>query len=73
MISYKRLLDKLEAEGLTSYKLRMMEEPLIAQATLTRIKSGEGGIDHNTLDRLCQYFDCQPGDLMEYIGGEKAP
>ena len=67
MISYKRLLDKLDAEGLTSYSLRKMSPPIIAQATLTRLKRGEGGIDHNTLDRLCEYFNCQPGDIMEYV------
>lgn len=67
MISYQRLFDRLESSGLTSYKLRKMKDPIIAQATLTRLKKGIGGIDSNTLNRICKYFDCQPGDLMEYI------
>lgn len=67
MISYEKLLDKLAAKGITSYTLRKMESPPIAQATLTRVKNGTGGIDHNTLDRLCAFFECQPGDLMEYV------
>lgn len=67
MISYDKLFEKLKAVGLTSYKLRKMDDPIIAQYTLTRLKRGQGGIDSNTLDRLCKYFDCQPGDLMEYV------
>ncbi|WP_101698677.1 helix-turn-helix domain-containing protein [Clostridium minihomine] len=67
MISYERLFNKLAAAGLTSYQLRKMDDPIIAQATLTRLKRGASGIDGNTLNRLCKYFDCQPGDLMEYV------
>ncbi|MET0016372.1 helix-turn-helix domain-containing protein [Oscillibacter sp.] len=26
-----------------------------------------GGVDGNTLNRLCKYFNCQSGDLMEYV------
>lgn len=67
MISYERLFNKLKEAGVSSYKLRKMDDPIIAQATLTRLKKGVGGIDNNTLDRLCKYFNCQPGDLMEYV------
>lgn len=67
MISYERLFDKLKNAELSSYKLKKMKDPIIAQATLTRIKHGTGGIDSSTLNRLCKYFDCQPGDLMEYV------
>lgn len=67
MISYERLFDKLKSADLSSYKLKKMKDPIIAQATLTRLKHGKGGIDSNTLNRLCKYFNCQPGDLMEYV------
>lgn len=69
MISYDKLFEKLKSAGLTSYQLRKMKDPIIAQYTLTRLKRGQGGIDSNTLNRLCKYFDCQPGDLMEYVKG----
>ncbi|KAF5034207.1 Cro/C1-type HTH DNA-binding domain protein [anaerobic digester metagenome] len=67
MISYERLFEKLKSVELSSYRLKKMKDPIIAQATLTRLKREEGGIDSNTLNRLCKYFDCQPGDLMEYV------
>jgi len=73
MISYEPLFDKLKSAGLTSYKLRKMKDPIIAQATLTRLKHSKGGIDNNTLNRLCKYFDCQPGDLMRYESDPETP
>ena len=24
-------------------------------------------IDYDTINRLCKLFDCQPGDLLEYV------
>jgi len=29
-------------------------------------------VDFGTLDALCKYFDCQPGDLLEYVAEEPA-
>lgn len=65
MISYQKLFALLAANGYTSYKIR--QEKLIGQGTLTNLKKGTGGIDAKTLDKLCRKFNCQPGDLMEYV------
>ena len=69
-LKYDKLLRLLEENGITSYKLKKMDNPIIAQATLTAIKSGKGGLDHRTINRLCAYFNCQPNDLMEYVPDE---
>ena len=66
-IVYDKLFALLNDKGITSYTLRKMKEPFISQATLTAIKSGKGGLDHRTINKVCMYFDCQPGDIMEYI------
>ncbi len=66
-IVYDRLLAMLEEKGITSYKLRKMDKPIISQATLTAIKTGKGGLDHRTINNVCKFFDCQPGDIMEYV------
>lgn len=66
-IVYDKLLALLEENGITSYKLRKMEHPFISQATLTAIKAGTGGLDHRTINKICEYFDCQPNDFMEYV------
>jgi len=39
----------------------------IARATLTRIANVPGyNTNTDTIDALCKYFDCQPGELIEY-------
>lgn len=43
----------------------------IKQPTLSRI-SGTRGYNTTTdnIDKLCRYFECQVGDLMEYVPDE---
>ncbi len=36
-------------------------------ATAIRLKSGKvKGVRFSTLEAICEYLDCQPGDLLEY-------
>ncbi|MDL2325329.1 helix-turn-helix transcriptional regulator [Ruminococcaceae bacterium OttesenSCG-928-A16] len=65
MIVYQKLLDLLQAQGYTSYKIR--QEGLISQSALTRLKKGTGSVDASTINKLCKKFGVQPGDLMEYV------
>jgi len=46
-------------------------ENIIGQGTLTAIKNGTGGLDAKTISKLCALFDCQPGDIMEYVPEEQ--
>ena len=66
---YYKLLDKLKENGYTTYRIR--KEKLLGQRTLTALKHGEGNIDNKTLEKFCEMFDCQPGDLMEYVSERK--
>jgi putative transcriptional regulator len=44
------------------------KETNITRKTLTKLYDGEGkGIDYDTLNKLCVYFKCQPGDLLEHV------
>lgn len=39
----------------------------ITQANLSILKTGKAkGIRFETLAKICQVLDCQPGDLLEY-------
>jgi putative transcriptional regulator len=39
----------------------------ITEQNLSLLKQGKvKGIRFSTLEAICQYLDCQPGDLMEY-------
>lgn len=41
----------------------------ITEANLSLLKSGRvKGIRFETLEKICAYLDCQPGDLLEYEG-----
>ncbi|MBO5333376.1 MAG: helix-turn-helix transcriptional regulator [Clostridia bacterium] len=64
-IIYDKLFKLLKDNGYTTYKIR--QDKLIGQGTLTALKNGTGGLDRKTLSRLCEKFDCQPADLMEYV------
>ena len=64
-IVYDKLFQLLKDNGYTTYKIR--QDKLIGQGTLTALKNGTGGLDHKTIARLCEKFDSQPGDLMEYV------
>jgi len=40
----------------------------IANTTLTRLANGRAGmVSMSVMERLCDYFDSQPGDLFVYV------
>ncbi len=46
----------------------------ITQANLSLLKSDKvKGIRFSTLEAICRYLDCQPGDILEYQPGEEQP
>lgn len=66
-IKYTKLLDMMEKRGITSYTIK--RDGIIGQATFRKIKEG-GHIDTRTIEKLCEYLNCQPGDIMEYVKEE---
>ena len=39
----------------------------ITEANISLIRSGKvKGIRFSTLEAICEFLDCQPGDLLEY-------
>lgn len=64
-ISYRKLLNILDNKNVTSYTITKKDK-IIGQATWKKIHEG-GHIDTRTIEALCQYLDCQPGDILEYI------
>ena len=64
-IVYTKMFDLLKEKGYSTYRIR--KEKLISEGSLTAIRSGKGGLEHKTIERLCRVLNCQPGDLMEYV------
>ena len=62
---YDKLFALIEGKGLTMYSLR--RDKVVGVATLEKMWKGEGHVDTRSLERLCEYLDCQPGDIMEYV------
>lgn len=67
-ITYNKLLRIFDERGITSYTMR--KENIIGQATWKKVREG-GHIDTRTIDALCAYLHCQPGDILEYVADEK--
>jgi putative transcriptional regulator len=43
----------------------------ITEANLSLLKSGKvKGMKFDTLEAICAYLDCQPGDILEYAPEE---
>ena len=64
-ISYNKLIQIFEHKGITSYAITKKQK-LIGQSTWKKIHEN-GHIDTITIETLCKYLNCQPGDIMEYI------
>lgn len=67
MIVYVDIMEKLAARGFSSYRLR--QEKLLPESTLTRIRNGTP-VSTDTIDRLCELLECQPGDILRWEPGE---
>ena len=46
----------------------------ITEANLSLLKSGKvKGVRFETLEAICDFLDCQPGELLEYLREEPQP
>lgn len=64
-IVYNKLFNLLKEKNKTMYDLR--KDKVIGTATLEKMRKEMGHVDTRSIESLCEYLDCQPGDLMEYV------
>lgn len=69
-INYNKLLEIFKSKGITSYTITKKDK-IIGQATWKKINEG-GHIDTRTIDSLCAYLGCQPGEILEYIPDDES-
>lgn len=70
----EKISDKEFSEGRRITLNEIAESTRIHRVTLSKIANERGynaGIEN--VDRLCAYFGCQPGDLMEFIPTQQRP
>lgn len=69
MIKYKiNIMDALKNKGYTSYKLR--KDKIFGEATMTKFRNKEH-INFDNLNILCRLLNCQPGEIIEYVGDDE--
>lgn len=80
-ISFEKLKKLLDDQGKSIYRLK--SEKIIGTATIDKIRSGmlmgrpfpdgtkRKNIDTASIDAICEYLNCQPGDIMEYVEDEE--
>lgn len=69
MIIYNKLFNLLASKGYSGrYWLQCQG---IHPNTISKLQKNQR-INTDTLDKLCQILDCQPGDLLEYVPDDSA-
>ena len=70
-ISMEKVKSIMVERGLKKWDLRQMG---INGTVLDKVLSGpltkSKRVDTETINKLCQILDCQPGDIMEYVREE---
>jgi len=45
----------------------------ITEQNLSLLRTGKvKGVRFSTLEKICEFLDCQPGDILEYLNDEKS-
>lgn len=69
MFSFKPLWKKLIDENMTRTQLR--KKIGFSPTTLAKMDKKDEFISMRILHKICEYFDCQPGEIVEYIPDSK--
>lgn len=65
-----RIVELLKQRGQSFYWLA--KQTGISHTTLWRLKKGKAlGINFDTLEKMCQTLECQPGDLLSHVSPRK--
>lgn len=71
-ISMLKLQTMMDEKGIKKFDLRKAGfNPNIIDKVLSGKLDKTKRVDTETINRLCKYFHCQPGDILEYIEDEK--
>lgn len=63
LIVFHNILEKLSEHGWSQY--RLIKENQLGNSTVQRLRFGKP-INTETIDKVCELCDCQPGDIMHY-------
>ena len=67
-ISMNKLNILMKEKGIKKYDLRKAGfNPNIVDKVLSGVLNKHKRVDTETINRLCEFLNCQPGDIMEYV------
>ena len=64
MIAFYKLWDKMNRMGIRKKDLK--DKKIVSGATINKMKNNEI-VTTESIDKLCDFFQCQPGDILEFI------
>ena len=71
-INFFKLQQIMIDRNIKKYDLRKAGfNPNIIDKVLSGNLDKNKRVDTETINRLCEFFDCQPGDIMEYVEDDK--
>lgn len=59
------VLEALKAVGYSTYRIR--KEKIFGEKQVQAFRNGDAVLGEESLCKLCEMLDCQPGDLLEFI------
>ena len=68
MIVFEDILNMLSERGWSQY--RLVKERVFGNSTIQRMRLQES-ITTETIDKICELCECQPGDIMHYEPSNK--
>ena len=69
MIAFYKLWDKMNRMGIRKKDLK--DKKIVSGATINKMKNNEI-VTTESIDKLCDFFQCQPGDILEFIPNTQA-
>lgn len=63
MITYYKLWDVMNRKGIT--KKQLQESIKCGSKTIQSMRDNDY-VNLSTIDKICDYLDCQPGDIIEF-------
>lgn len=68
MIAFYKLWDKMNRMGIRKKDLK--DKKVVSAATINKMNNNEI-VTTETLDKLCEYLECQPDEILEFIPNTK--
>ena len=65
MINYDKFFTFIRINNIKLKDLR--KHKIVSEATLQKMRHNCTGLSYDSLNRLCAFLNCQPGDIMEYV------